>query len=558
MPATESGLPSARSPGRTLLAALLLLLLLAGHAYRNYGFVRGPGTTTLAGQRYSLISDDQMITMLYARNLVERGELVWNPGERVEGFSNPGTAALMALLWAALRDQFACGRGVQLLALALSLATLVLCWALARGGGLAAAGAASGAYLLAPDHIYYSLAGFENYALGFGAALLLNLLYRYTGPTAARPPSARLAALYGLGLGLIAVTHLSGFVVAAALLLAAIVAGWRTPRGGRLLGLCLLTAAVLPLAYEVFRLTYYGDLLPNTYYLKVAVGAHLRGGVLYVGRFFENYAAVVLPALIGLLALQRTRPAFAWALAAYGGVVVVAVVAMGGDTYHGWRFLFPLVPVLCALFGRGLGEALEPRRHGSGVLSWGVVMAALAVVWLSFRPATGRLTRETAGAQVWNERHICMGLILDSLAAPNDTLAVFHAGFTPFFSHRRNLDMLGKTERHISHRPPHPGEAIGHEKDDPDYVLATRPRFVECGVPPESLNSVAVVEDDPWQYPKRLVANPQFRRLYAGRPVWYQGGGTPPERIFTDFYALDGPLVVTNGVLGADWSKLKH
>ena len=40
--------------------------------------------------------DDQMISMRYARNLVEGHGLAWNPGERVEGYADPLQTCVMA------------------------------------------------------------------------------------------------------------------------------------------------------------------------------------------------------------------------------------------------------------------------------------------------------------------------------------------------------------------------------------------------------------------------------------------------------------------------------
>lgn len=51
----------------------------------------------LNGQRYFALSDDQLISMRYAENLASGDGLVWNPGERVEGFTNPLWTAYMAV-----------------------------------------------------------------------------------------------------------------------------------------------------------------------------------------------------------------------------------------------------------------------------------------------------------------------------------------------------------------------------------------------------------------------------------------------------------------------------
>ena len=50
------------------------------------------------GTRYFFLDDDQMVSMRFARNLAEGHGLVWNPGERVEGYSNLGWTLVMTLV----------------------------------------------------------------------------------------------------------------------------------------------------------------------------------------------------------------------------------------------------------------------------------------------------------------------------------------------------------------------------------------------------------------------------------------------------------------------------
>src|SRR4028118_1360069 len=49
------------------------------------------------GRRYFCLIDDAMISMRYAWNLSHGSGLVWNPGEYVEGYTNPLMTLLMSL-----------------------------------------------------------------------------------------------------------------------------------------------------------------------------------------------------------------------------------------------------------------------------------------------------------------------------------------------------------------------------------------------------------------------------------------------------------------------------
>src|ERR1700675_4469479 len=82
---TDSDLRSAaRFPKLSPLPVLLTLCYLA---YSVWFIIRT--SFVFDGVRYFVLFDDMMIGMRFARNLVRHGQLVWNLGERVEGFTNP-------------------------------------------------------------------------------------------------------------------------------------------------------------------------------------------------------------------------------------------------------------------------------------------------------------------------------------------------------------------------------------------------------------------------------------------------------------------------------------
>ena len=72
-----------------LVLALALLTVVCAMAARQ-------ASVAIDGTRYYYLDDDQMISMRYARNLAEGRGLVWNAGERVEGYTNFGWVLVMA------------------------------------------------------------------------------------------------------------------------------------------------------------------------------------------------------------------------------------------------------------------------------------------------------------------------------------------------------------------------------------------------------------------------------------------------------------------------------
>ncbi len=117
---------------------------------------------TVEGHRYFVLADDAMISMRYAYFLAHGQGLVWNPGPRVEGFTNFGWTLVMAavhLLPVPLR--FA-SLGLQLInvLLHLVLTAYVYRFVRPRAGEAAALGAAALVGLDAPL-MAYGLMGFE-------------------------------------------------------------------------------------------------------------------------------------------------------------------------------------------------------------------------------------------------------------------------------------------------------------------------------------------------------------------------------------------------------------
>lgn len=65
------------------------------------------------GRRYFSLSDDAMISMRYAWNFSHGAGLVWNPGERVEGYTNLLMVGLMSV-WTSLFDKSSAVLAVEL------------------------------------------------------------------------------------------------------------------------------------------------------------------------------------------------------------------------------------------------------------------------------------------------------------------------------------------------------------------------------------------------------------------------------------------------------------
>lgn len=435
----------------------------------------------VARDKHYLILDDAFISFRYARNLVRGLGLVFNPGERVEGYTNFLWTVLLAAAERLGLDMVTASVVLAFLATAGTLLVLLLI-------GLrvfAAAGTARAWLAALPPLLFaaggaqarYVVSGMETSLFVFLVVLAIHLLLRGTRPW-----------LAGLAFALAAMTRPEGILYLGVALLCHLLwgeaegEGWRgrLASGAWILGGFL----VLYLPYFLWRWQYYGDLLPNTFYVKTGTGSRgplIRRGFLHLLQSGRQ-AGLELPLLIALLGLPAVRRERALRLFWLAVAATAAyVVLVGGDFlfFFGPRFLNPALPLALLLAAAGVGALLRwagGRRALASVLAGGSLLLLLAnAAWFSW-PAR---SAEIAYLPVINEGWTEMGKWIARHTPEAAVVAVGAAGRIPFYSDRPTIDMLGLTDVHIAHLPMELGTGIpGHEKYDTGYVLERRPDYI--------------------------------------------------------------------------------
>jgi hypothetical protein len=418
--------------------------------------------------------DDAFISYRYARNLVEGHGLVFNPGERVEGYTN--------FLWVMLVAPFvALGIDPDLAAKALGLAA-----GAGLLGGLARFGprpqAAPGVVWIAP------LAAASSPALavwatgGLETALFAALLLWSAGLAIEALERKRISAASALLAALAALTRPEG--VGVALLLGAMLG--LLGRGHvplrRDLTRWWVVFLLVYLPYFAWRSSYYGDLLPNTFYAKVgSEPAQLLRGLRYVHAFLRESGYWLLLPLVGLAWVGRGPARCVYA--GLAGGLTLYVVGVGGDGLPMHRFLVPILPFLFLLIALGCAGVLTRIGTGRGARI-GVALLVLALgvraAVPAFRGASARyVAQDRREVAAWTE----IGRYFAANAPSDASIAVVPAGAVPYFSKLVAIDMLGLNDRTIARRRISglgAGQA-GHEKHDVGYVLGRRPTYVLIG-----------------------------------------------------------------------------
>jgi len=252
-----------------------------------------------------------------------------------------------------------------------------------------------------------------------------------------------------------------------------------------------------------FRVWYYGDVLPNTYYLKmtgVPVTVRLTRGVYVLLQFVwrGNPLLFLLPLV---LAFRRDRRL--WLLFCALAAQVGYSVYVGGDAWEYWggsnRYISIAMPGFFVLLSYGLylvtsalvQVASAGRSPAAGAKAKRVVFAVslmYAAVALNSLRGIGALAEALllrpplhTGEGGENQQEIKEVLLLRQATTPDATVAVFRAGTIPYFLDRYSIDMLGKTDSHIARAGVTSSKPIsfrefrpGHNKWDFAYAIGRR------------------------------------------------------------------------------------
>lgn len=436
------------------------------------------------GHWHAWLEDDAMVSMQYARHFAGGQGLVWTPGERVEGFSNPlWTLGMAAILATGLPRALACAP-ILLLNVALGLAAVPAVARLARALGappLAAAFAAAG-FGLSFELVWAAASGMETVAMAcLGAWALADLAEARATRTA--PPLRAFAFAAALGL-----LRFDGLLPAALILSFS----WGLPsRRGRAFD---ALAVLAPLAlWQVFRLAYYGAWVPNTVTLKSGD---------WPGRWSAGWAYVLRLdwesrlALWAALSALGLRPLRLWALCLLAALAYAA--ATGGDFYPGTRYVAWAWPLLWALAAGALGAWLPSRAA-----SVGMALAAL-FSYQAFWAFPGLMQGGWAEAR----QRVEIAEALDSRVAPGESVAAAWAGSFFYFSTVAGVDLLGKCDSAVARARPDPGLGpSAHNKLDLGESLGLRRPAWVLLIPPGSPGPQAWLHSN---YDQRIWNDPLF------------------------------------------------
>ncbi len=428
--------------------------------------------------------DDAYISFRYVDNWARGLGPVFNPGERVEGYSNFLYVVMLTIAAEAGITPPLASRIVNAASV-----LFLLVWFLRRPASQSSLVISCWAALVMVINyhtIVNTLAGLE---APLAAALCLG------GVASMSSGKRRIAAACFLLLALLRPEGLVLMAVAAALDLgpAVLARDWGSVR--RLGSSWLWVAGVPFAAFLGWRLLYYGYPLPNSIYAKdgYTLATTVGKSLPYVARGFEAYWPLLILAL-GVFFLKpgsEAKPLVRNAAVLLVTLVAICCLIGKGDPYKKFlRYLYTGLPLLVLLAQIGAQAAIrfaaERKRSLPSLAAFAVTLGLMTFQAAFAYPkevtqwferareqagGVGAKLRSGFAELVSQDRapHVDpfpnSGLVHHDLAAwllehadrERDSLLISEVGIAPYYSGLKTLDSFGLVDGHIAHQPGNPG-----------------------------------------------------------------------------------------------------
>jgi hypothetical protein len=389
--------------------------------------------------------DDAWIHQSYARNLVQRGEWAFLPGQPSAGSTSPLWAVLISIGHALGIDPklwtYTLGAGCLLL-----LATLGSRWMIQRDPSSRTWAWFAAALIAVEWHLAWAaVSGMEVLVIGLAAIIVLDMLEK-------RSATWSIGVVIGVGVWLRPEALLLTLPVVWVLLLEE----RQRPRRliGKVAGL-LVGMGSLIIPYLCFNRVISGEWWPTTFYAKQAEYAILRQEPLLL-RILEQFGAPLIGALalllpgmvLGAVNALRRREWVKLAPHIWVGAHLGAYAWRLPLTYQHARYAIPVVPVMMVLGVQGLLgwirlRAREPVRR---VVSRAWLISIVIVTggfWFLGARAYGQDVAIIESEMVASAHWISENTEMDAIVAAHDI------GALGYFGDRDVLDLAGLVDAEV-------------------------------------------------------------------------------------------------------------
>jgi hypothetical protein len=494
-----------RKPERVIIAVLSIVFVIWSAA-----FIFRSSFIAVDGKRYFSLFDDAMISMRYAWNFSHGLGLVWNPGERIEGYTN----LLMTLLMSFATLIFNKSNAVLVIQvsgavfmLAIAYVSMRIADHITQDEGYPRQGLVRVlvffCVLFYYPLAYWSLMGMETGLLTL--LLLLGVLSAFNYTKTRNPSNLFWVAGY---LGLAFLTRNDSIIFALLIMSYIFWETFKQKTDRKILWQLLATIGLYFLfvvGQLVFQYLYYGEWLPNTYTLKLSgmpLLVRIKGGIGFVTPFLIVTAFILVLSSLDLIFDFTQRKLV---LLSLGLSAIAYQIYVGGDPWNYWRIMSPTMPLLIILFisainavihaisntqifsGYFLRNPIFPRKYMAGALVITFTLIGMLSANRVFLPEISLVSTPYQASA--NQKNVQTALAINQLTTSDASIGILWAGSIPYYTDRRAIDFLGKSDRYIANLPPDLSGKVswsgmksvpGHNKYDLNYSIKTlKPTYVQ-------------------------------------------------------------------------------
>ncbi|HTK82785.1 MAG TPA: tetratricopeptide repeat protein [Bacteroidota bacterium] len=491
-------------------------------------------------QHFLFIQDDSFITFRYIRNFVAGKGLVWNVGERVEGYTS--------FLWTILLSVPA-KLGLDLTSvaqnfgLATGLATVYLLYRFCKE--FRKPDQPFGFTLIAPILLvansavaYWTISGMETALFSFLTLLAIWLYLKERGESGH-------AAYIPLVFVFLSLTRPEGILLFAVTIVHAVVEVYKNKiihRQNQIKRIAVWIAVYILCigGYMIWRLSYYGYMFPNTFYAKVGFSLQSLGaGIRYFYEFAANYllwGVLIVPPFIILMKRKLSREMIYLSLIVLS--YISSTILIGGDVLPAFRFFVPLVPLLYLLVQQSLFEAYRAVREKKSTLKNIILIVPLLLAYITYRIPYDYVRASWVLEKGLVSKMTEVGKWINANSTSTTIVAASTIGALGYYSDVTMVDMLGLTDEVIAHDPENIEGLESSWKErhyNVSYVLSRRPDWIcfSTGIKPSAFAERGLFTQDEflrWYYPYRFHPTGDFNKVTE----IFKRSDTPLSKVLSD------------------------
>jgi arabinofuranosyltransferase len=472
------------------------------------------------------IQDDTFISLRYVRNLISGNGLVFNPNEKVEGYTN--------FLWVIILSgasflQFDPIEASQYLSFISGIIVIIFLYMtsliMLKKSEPSATNKLVKFFCFLPvflivfsgSFVYWAVSGMESTLF---MALIIGGIYFYFKFNSSPEKQTGINYATSVFLALASLTRPEGIFIGLLFFAHRIIypaIRYKENIIGKPFFIEFGVFIIPVFCHFLFRYLYYGYLLPNTFYAKTNFDMiSLKAGFNYLFSFIKEYLLYGVVVIIIIFSVRNKKIFFEVTLLLLILIVYsIYVVFIGGDVLAQHRFWLPVLPIIYILFTYAL-IGINNLTKGRYIIF--ILLFAIGTGYFNYINNRDEIHRITEREISLVNRMKITAETLNELGRIRNrrlTIATSTIGAISYYADADVIDMLGLTDSYIAHNPQFI-EQISNDPTNPwkekrfnaNYVLKRNPDYI-----------LFATEVKPSSYAERaLFATNEFFQNYF---VWF-------------------------------------